>query len=80
MPLYEYVSKEDGTVIELLRPMGEADSPVVDPEGKGRTFIRRHSTFATAGGPAGSSGSGGGHVHSGMCGCGKAPGSCGGRN
>lgn len=77
MPLYEYVSKEDGTVIELLRPMGEADAPVVDPEGRGRTFVRRHSTFATAGGPAGTSS---GHVHTGACGCGKAPGSCGNRN
>jgi len=74
MPLYEYIAREDGKVIELLRPMSEADAPVVDPEGKGRTFVRRQSTFATSGGP------GAGHVHTSMCGCGKAPGSCGSRN
>lgn len=55
MPLYEYQSKEDGKVIELLRPMAEADRPVEDPEGKGRTFVARQSTFA-AGAATGASG------------------------
>ena len=78
MPLYEYIAKEDGKVIELLRPMGDADAPVTDPDGKGRTFVRRQSTFATSGAAPG--GSGLGHVHSSACGCGKPPGSCGSRN
>ncbi|HLP85868.1 MAG TPA: hypothetical protein VK157_16070 [Phycisphaerales bacterium] len=79
MPLYEYIAN-DGTVIELLRPMSQADAPVEDPQGKGRTFVRKQSTFASKGGeksvglPWSSSG---GHVHSGTCGCGKKPGSCG---
>lgn len=80
MPIYEYECAADGTVIELIRPMADADKPVTDPEGKGRIFKRRHSVFASsggAGGAAGSAGSSGGHVHSGMCGCGKRPGSCG---
>lgn len=81
MPLYEYISKEDGTTIELLRPMSMADAPVDDPQGRGRTFVRKHSTFAAKGGEASTSqawsGGGGGHVHSGTCGCGKKPGSCG---
>jgi hypothetical protein len=46
MPLYEYICEQDGTVIELLRPMAEADAPVPDPENKGRVFTRKHSTFA----------------------------------
>lgn len=77
MPLYEYVA-QDGTVIELIRSMADADKPVQDPEGKGRTFTRKHSTFASknAGGSLPIAG-GGGHVHSGSCGCGKPRGSCG---
>lgn len=77
MPLYEYVSRQDGEVIELIRPMAAADEPVEDPKGQGRTFVRRQSTFAAKGGPgaAGSSllsGNSGG-----CCPCGKSRGSCG---
>jgi putative FmdB family regulatory protein len=75
MPIYEYVCGKDGAVIELLRPMSEADEPVKDPEGKGRVFKRKHSTFATQGG-------GGAKVdlmsrQGGTCGCGKRTGGCG---
>lgn len=45
MPLYEYLCEQDGTVIELIRPMARADDPVEDPEGKGRSFARKLSTF-----------------------------------
>jgi putative FmdB family regulatory protein len=45
MPLYEYVCEADGDVIELMRPMSDADKPVEDPTGRGRSFLRRHSTF-----------------------------------
>lgn len=48
MPLYEYRCEETGEMITLLRPMAEADKPVEDPEGKGRTFSRVHSTFAVS--------------------------------
>ena len=76
MPLYEYKSLEDGETIELLRPMREADAPVTDPEGKGRKFVRTHSTFSVAGSPLGSTST---HKHSGGggCGCGKPHGPCG---
>lgn len=80
MPLYEYVCEQDGTVIELLRPMSQADAPVDDPEGKGRVFRRKQSTFASSGTNVSlgvSGGGGGGHVHSGGCGCGKPRGVCG---
>lgn len=76
MPLYEYICEQDGTVIELIRPMADADKPVADPAGRGRVFKRRHSTFAAKGASLPVSG-GGGHVHSGSCGCGKPRGSCG---
>lgn len=77
MPLYEYRCEQDGTLIELMRPMAQADAPVEDPEKKGRTFTRVLSVFQSAGstrerGPAGGSS----HVHSGSCGCGKPRGSC----
>ena len=49
MPIYEYVCEADGEVIELLRPMSDADKPVEDPAGKGRRFARRHSVFGVSG-------------------------------
>ncbi len=74
MPLYEYHCQADGTVIELMRPMSDADKPVPDPAGKGRQFTRKFSTFA-AKGNAGSIPLG---VRSGSsCGCGKPHSGCG---
>ncbi len=72
MPLYEYVCEKDGAVIELMRPMAQADAPVEDPEGKGRVFKRRHSTFAPGGARSGGSAATG----SACCPCGKPHGSC----
>lgn len=73
MPLYEYVCEEEGkppVVIELLRPAADADKPVQDPEGKGRTFKRRLSSFASKSiAPIQN-----------YCPCGKRPGSCGSAN
>lgn len=79
MPIYEYICEEPGkepVVIELIRSAADADKPVHDPEGKGRVFKRRLSLIASGvhGGPGAA---GGGHVHSGTCGCGKPRGSCG---
>ena len=75
MPIYEYVCDQPGQepeVIELIRPAADADKPVPDPQGKGRVFRRRLSTFAPGTGTLQ-----GGHTHTGMCGCGKRQGSCG---
>jgi predicted nucleic acid-binding Zn ribbon protein len=78
MPIYEYEAVEDGEVIELLRSMKDADLPVDDPSGRGRTFRRRLSVFGVSGAAEVSSGSSaGGHVHSAGCGCGRPMGSCG---
>jgi len=78
MPIYEYACEQDGSVIELLRPMAEADEPVADPENKGRTFSRKHSTFAT-GAAAAAGGSTSLLSGQGCCPCGKTTGGCGNR-
>lgn len=79
MPIYEYESATPGkdgktTVIELLRPISQADAPVDDPHGLGRVFKRVLSTVSVAGGPAASSGRG--TSAGGCCPCGKGAGSC----
>ena len=78
VPIYEYECEQDGSVIELLRSMADADKPVQDPEARGRTYKRKHSTFATGGG----SEARGVDLMSrqgGCCPCGKTVGGCGGR-
>lgn len=74
MPIYEYVCEQDGTVVELLRPMSQADEPVTDPDAKGRVYKRKQSTFATGGGQSVDLMS----RQGGTCGCGKRVGGCGG--
>ena len=75
MPIYEYIS-EDGHTMTLLRPAAQADDPVPDPEGRGRTFVRRQSTFAVRG--SGQPASGPGRPRpGGGCSCGNPHGPCG---
>jgi putative FmdB family regulatory protein len=68
VPLYEYRCVEDGELITLLRSMDEADDPVADPSGSGRTFERVQSLFSVDR-PAKEVGSGGGCCGGG-CRCG----------
>ena len=75
MPLYEYICEQDGTVLELMRAMAEADRPVEDPEARGRTFTRKFSTFAAGGSAASASATG--LPMGGCCPCGKNQGMCG---
>jgi putative FmdB family regulatory protein len=78
MPLYEYRCDADGTTLELLRPMSQADDPVADPEGRGRMFRRVQSTFAAAGtASAAASGTISKAGTGGCCPCGKNKRSCG---
>lgn len=77
MPIYEYEAVEDGEVIEIMRSMKDADAPVDDPKGKGRTFRRKFSVFGVSGAAAASAPSAPAHVHSSGCGCGRPHGSCG---
>lgn len=76
MPLYEYQCEADGTVLELIRPMSQADAPVEDPEDKGRVFKRKHSTFSAGGASAGGPAAGSLPMAGGCCPCGKTRGSC----
>ena len=72
MPQYEFVSREDGERITLMRPMRDADAAVEDPDGRGRTFERVQSTFTVgASAPARSAPGLGG------CPCGDPSGPCG---
>jgi len=74
MPIYEYINETDEQIIELLRPMADADKPVQDPAGKDRKFTRRHSVF----GVVGSSASAASAPNMGSCcPCGKAQSQCG---
>ena len=74
MPLYEYRCEQDGDTITLLRPMRDADKPVDDPHGKGRTFTRVHSTFSVAGAAVNVAQP---HKHTGPgCACGNPHGPC----
>ena len=75
MPQYEYECVEDGEVVTLLRPMRDADAPVDDPTGKGRTFKRRHSVFGV--GASGAVAEQSPAPVPGSCACGLKPGSCG---
>lgn len=77
MPIYEYEAVEDGEVIELMRLMKDADAPVDDPKGRGRTFRRKMSVFGVSGAASASAAAPSGHVHSSGCGCGRPNGSCG---
>ncbi len=75
MPQYEYISEGESEVIVLLRPMSQADAPVEDPSGRGRTFRRKLSTFGVTGTQSPLSSA---HVHQGACcPCGKPQSSCG---
>jgi len=74
MPIYEYRAEEDGAVVELVRPASQADAPVEDPEGKGRTFTRVLSTFAAHGVSGGAGGSL--PMAGGCCPCGDRNGPC----
>jgi hypothetical protein len=61
-----------------MRPMKDADAPIDDPKGKGRTFRRKMSVFGVSGAAAaGAVASAPAHVHSSSCGCGRPQGSCG---
>ncbi len=77
MPIYEYRSVEDGQVIEMIRPVADADKPVPDPAGRKRKFVRIHSAFSVS---SGSSPSAARSVPSpssgGCCPCGDPSGPC----
>jgi putative FmdB family regulatory protein len=80
MPIYEYhCSSCEKSFDHLAKSMAQRDEKIACPECGSRKTGRKLSVVAV-----GSSGSApaapAGHTHSGMCGCGRVPGSCGGMN
>jgi hypothetical protein len=69
MPLYEYRCVDDSSLMTLLRPMSEADSPVDDPEGRDRTWERVQSIFSVDATPVASDTKPSGGCCGGGCGC-----------
>jgi putative FmdB family regulatory protein len=77
MPMYEFHCDACDTSFDERVSINDRDRKV--PCSKcGSTKTGRKLSVVGVGAAAGAkSGIGGGHVHSGMCGCGKMPGSCG---
>jgi putative FmdB family regulatory protein len=78
MPIYEYTCEKCHEKFEKLVRSSTDGKPECPKCGSAKT-ARTLSVFAAVGGgdSSSSSSSSGGHVHSGMCGCGKRAGSCG---
>ncbi len=79
MPMYEYACAKCGHQFEkLVKSVSQRDVAIECPECASKKTSRKLSVFSAVGTHAGTgSPAPGGHAHSGMCGCGKRPGSCG---
>ena len=78
MPIYTYACEAcENQFDHLAKSMAASDDKVACPVCGSRKTGRKMSVFAVSGAAASTGGSAGGHTHSGMCGCGRAPGSCG---
>jgi putative FmdB family regulatory protein len=76
MPMYEFHCDACDSTFDERVSMNERDRKVPCPHcGSTRTGRKLSVVAVGAGGAAKQAG--GGHVHSGMCGCGKPTGSCG---
>ena len=78
MPIYEYHCEACDKSFEQMTPMSSRDAKIPCPHCNSKKTARKLSVVAVGGGGAQSgSAPSAGHTHSGMCGCGKRPGSCG---
>jgi len=78
MPIYEYCCQECGEDFEKMTTMSARDEKAACPKCGSKKTLRKLSSVAVGnGGSPVAAASGGGHTHSGMCGCGRRPGSCG---
>jgi putative FmdB family regulatory protein len=76
MPIYEFYCEACESTFDNRATMSARDEKVACPSCGSKKTGRKLSVVAVgAGGPKAESG--GGHQHTGMCGCGKRPGSCG---
>lgn len=77
MPMYEYACSKCGHQFEkLVKSASQRDEKIECPNCASTQTGRKISVFSAVGTAAGQGGSSG-HVHTGMCGCGKRAGSCG---
>jgi len=77
MPIYEFHCDACDHTFDHMTSMSNRDEKTTCPKCNSKKTGRKLSVV-TVGGPTSSTGSqSGGHTHSGMCGCGKRPGSCG---
>ena len=76
MPMYEYHCQACERSFDQMVSMSARDEKIVCPHCGSRKTGRKLSVVAVGAG-AGKPEGNGGHVHSGMCGCGKRMGSCG---
>jgi putative FmdB family regulatory protein len=79
MPIYEFYCESCEERFEKMTSMGSRDEKTACPKCGSKKTGRKLSVVGVgkASGPGEMPGGGGGHVHSGMCGCGKRMGSCG---
>ena len=77
MPIYEYECRKCGKDFEeLAKSMSACGEAMACPECGSTKTSRKLSVFAVKSEGGSAAASGAGHVHSGGCGCGRAPGSC----
>ena len=77
MPMYEYHCEACDKSFDAMTAMSARDSKIPCPHCNSKKTARKLSVVAVGGGAQASAGPSSGHQHSGMCGCGKRPGSCG---
>ena len=77
MPIYEFHCEACETSFETMTSMNARDEKVACPKCGSKKTGRKLSVVAVGGGAKTEGASGGGHTHTGMCGCGKRQGSCG---
>jgi putative FmdB family regulatory protein len=77
MPMYEFYCEACESSFDQMVAISARDQKVECPKCGSRKTGRKLSVVAVGGGGVKSDAPAGHHVHSGMCGCGKRPGSCG---
>lgn len=77
MPFYEFHCDACDTTFDHRAAISDRDEKVVCPNCGSKKTGRKLSLVSVGAAAGNSSGESSGHVHSGMCGCGKPQGSCG---
>ncbi len=76
MPVYEFHCSACDATFDHMTTIAARDQAVSCPQCGSKRTGRKLSTVMVGAGKPTPGGSGGGHVHSGGCGCGKPHGSC----